>query len=121
MRGAPLADNGVPGNQVFSLDGGPPVVLGGGTQVKWAPNGGSVSIFSNYGIVPARRSYLVRLPRGHALPRIPAGGFHSEEEIARLPGARRIDWWTVVPGPVPDMYAFYRGVTQRNLFRIPIR
>jgi hypothetical protein len=24
------------------------------------------------------------------------------------------------PGPTPDVYAFHRGSTQRNLYRIPI-
>ncbi|PYT96279.1 MAG: hypothetical protein DMG38_24570 [Acidobacteria bacterium] len=51
---------------------------------------------------------------------LPAGGFHSEEEIAHLPGARRIDVPGVVPGPSPDVFAFYRGTIQRNLYRIPI-
>jgi len=73
-------------------------------------------------IVPESRTYLVPLPRGQALPRIPAGGFHSEEEVARLPGARRIEEMGVVPGPSPGVYAFYRGTTpQRNLYRIPIQ
>ena len=60
------------------------------------------------------------LTAGESLPRIPEGGFHSEQEIARLPGARRIDAWGVVPGPSADVYAFHRGTTQRNLYRIPI-
>ena len=57
---------------------------------------------------------------GKVLPPIPAGGFHSEEEEASLPGAHRIDAAGVVPGPSPEVYAFYRGTTQRNLYRIPI-
>jgi hypothetical protein len=65
-------------------------------------------------------SYLVPLAAGESLPPIPKGGFHSGEEIARLPGARRIDADGVVPGPSPDVYAFYRGTIQRNLYRIPI-
>jgi len=72
-------------------------------------------------IVPESRTYLVPLPRGQALPRIPAGEFRSEEEVARLPGARRIDESGVRPGPSLDVYAFYRGAAQRNLYRIPIQ
>jgi hypothetical protein len=71
-------------------------------------------------VFPEGRNYLVPLPRGQALPRIPAGGFRSEEEVARLPGARRIDETDVRPGPSLDVYAFYRGNAQRNLYRIPI-
>jgi hypothetical protein len=72
------------------------------------------------GPVAADRSYLIPLAPGQALPRVPAGGFRSEEEIAELPGARKIDVSTAVPGSSPDVYAFYRGTTQRNLFRIPL-
>ena len=49
------------------------------------------------------------------------GGFASEQDIARLPGARRIDALMAVPGPSPDVYAFHRGTTQRNLYRIPVQ
>jgi hypothetical protein len=53
---------------------------------------------------------------------IPAEGFHSGEEIARLPGTRLIDGAiNPVPGPVAGVYAFYQVTIQRNLYRIPIR
>jgi serine/threonine protein kinase len=118
---APLQGDGPPARQAFPLDGGPPVIIGSATYLDWSANGSSLAIFSNFGaIFPVGRSYLVPLPRGQALPRIPAGGFHSEEEVAHLPGARRIDAAGLVPGPSPDVYAFYRGTAQRNLYRIPI-
>ena len=69
---------------------------------------------------PDNRSYIIPLTPGEAFPRIPAEGFRSEEEIAKLSGARRIDALTV-PGPSPDVYAFYRGTTQRNLYRVPVQ
>jgi len=84
----------------------------------WSPGGGAMAISG--GPISRGWSYRVPLPRGEVLPRIPAGGFQSEDEIARLPGARRIDAVGVVPGPSADVYAFYRGTTQRNLYRIPI-
>ena len=71
------------------------------------------------GPIPDNRSYIIPLAPGEAFPRLPAEGFHSEDEIARLPGARRIDARTV-PGPSRDVYAFYRGSTQRNLYRVPV-
>jgi hypothetical protein len=40
--------------------------------------------------------------------------------VARLPGARRTDILDVVPGQSPDVYAFTRINTQRNLYRIPV-
>ena len=71
--------------------------------------------------MPDTRSYVVPLKKGQTLPPIPAGGFRSEAEIAGLPGARRLDdvgqLWL---GPGTDVYAFYRGAVQRNLYRIPL-
>lgn len=81
-------------------------------------SGDAVSISD--GLIAANRSYIIPLPPGESFPRTPTGGFRSEEEIADIPGARRIDAWTV-PGPSLGIYAFYRGTTQRNLYRIPMR
>jgi len=49
------------------------------------------------------------------------GGKELVPSRKELPGARWIDADMVVPGPSPDIYAFYRTTTQRNLYRIPIR
>src|SRR5579863_8251985 len=109
---APLPDNGPPVMQAFPLSGGSPVQIGGSfTFLSWSLDGRYVLLAG---------SYLVPLQAGESFPRIPKGGFHSIEEIARLPGARRIDADGVVPGPSADVYAFYRGTVQRNLYRIPI-
>jgi Tol biopolymer transport system component len=102
----------------FSLDGRPPIVVGTNLLFDWSPDGKSASIFG--GPLPQGRSYLVPLSSGEALPRIPADGFQTEQEIADLPGARRVDVRTV-PASSPDTYAFYRTTTQRNLYRIPLR
>ena len=109
---APLPANGPPAHQAFPLDGGPAVVIGPThTFLSWSLDGHSALVAG---------SYLVPLPAGESLPRIPKGGFRSEEEIAQLPGAHRIEGEGVVLGPSADVYAFYRGTIQRNLYRIPI-
>jgi eukaryotic-like serine/threonine-protein kinase len=109
---APQSNNGPPATQAFPLDGGPPVVIGPTrTFLSWSLDGRSALLSG---------SYLVPLSEGDPLPRIPKGGFQSEEEIAQLRRARRIDGGGVVLGPSADVYAFYRGTTQRNLYRIPI-
>jgi Tol biopolymer transport system component len=104
--------------QGFPLGGGPPVTIAAHAAVNWSPGGDSVSVFG--GPLPDNRSYIIPLAPGEAFPRLPADGFRSEEEIAVLPGARRIDARTV-PGPSRDVYAFYRGTTQRNLYRVPVQ
>jgi hypothetical protein len=72
-------------------------------------------------VIPEGRSYIIPLPRGQALPRVPAGGFHSEDEVATQPGAQRIEIDQVVPGLSADTYSFHHGTIQRNLYRIPIQ
>lgn len=109
---APLPGNGPPAVQAFPLDGGPAVVIGPThTFLSWSLDERAALLAG---------SYLVPLAAGESLPRIPKGGFQSDEEIARLPGARRIEGGGVVLGPSADVYAFYRGTIQRNLYRIPI-
>jgi serine/threonine protein kinase len=118
----PLPGNGPSALQFLPLDGGSPVVIGAWLDLVWSADGRAVAISSNgLGAITEGRTYVVPLPPGQMFPRIPAGGFHSEEEIARLPGAHKVDLAVVVPGPSPDVYAFYRGTTQRNLYRIPIQ
>jgi hypothetical protein len=118
----PLSGNGPAMYQFLPLGGGSPVIVSTGwLDLVWSTDGGAVAISSNgVGIVAKGRTYIVPLPRGQMFPRIPTGGFRSEEEIARLPGARRVDLAGVVPGPSPEVYAFYRGTAQRNLYRIPV-
>jgi Tol biopolymer transport system component len=109
------------GVQGFPLvGGGPPVTIAAQAAVSlnWSFEGDSVSVFG--GPLPDNRSYIIPLAPGEAFPRLPGEGFRSEEEIAKLPGARRIDARTV-PGPSRDVYAFSRGSTQRNLYRIPLQ
>lgn len=118
------AENEGPSWLALPLDGRRPVRIGGSFSGgayawHWSPNEDTVAISG--GPVPAGRSYIVPLQPGEALPRISAEGFRSESEVAALPGARRIDAAAVVPGPSPDVYAFSRSTTQRNLYRIPIR
>jgi Tol biopolymer transport system component len=105
--------------QAFPLDGRPPVLIASGIDWHWSASGDWASV-SGGSPIAQDRSYLIPLAPGEALPRLPAEGVHTEEEISRLPGARKVDAW-IVPGPSPDIYAFYRTTTQRNLYRIPLR
>ncbi|MEO8677543.1 MAG: protein kinase [Vicinamibacterales bacterium] len=110
----PLGGHGPAAGQAYSLDGKTPIALGGLGQIAWAAGGTLLSITGS------PRAFFVPLAPGQMLPPVPAGGFQTDEEIARLPGARRIEGRLVTVGPSPDIYAFYRGNTQRNLYRIPI-
>jgi eukaryotic-like serine/threonine-protein kinase len=112
---APIPGNGMPATQAFPLDGRrPATVICGWCDFGWLPSA------AWFGSLDGKSTYVVPLAPGQILPRIPAGGFHSDDEIARLPGARKIDAQPLAPGPSPEIYAFYRGAAQRNLYRIPI-
>jgi serine/threonine protein kinase/Tol biopolymer transport system component len=110
----PLPGNGPGAGQVYSLDGKPPITIGGNGQVSWGAGGVWLSYYG------APEAFYFPLATGQVLPPVPAGGFRSSEEIGRLPGARRLEGRLITPGPTPDVYAFYRGNTQRNLYRIPV-
>ena len=66
-------------------------------------------------------TYVFPLARGQVFPDIPPGGFPSENDIMKYPGVRVIAAGDVAPGPTPDIYAFSRETSQRNLYRIPLR
>jgi hypothetical protein len=103
--------------QAFSLDGAAPIEISRDIDWKWSPDGRAVSISD--GPVAASRSYIVPLEPGTVMPPLPAGGLRSEEDVAQLPSARRINALTV-PGPSKDVWAFYRDSSQRNLYRIAV-
>jgi hypothetical protein len=110
----PLAGNGPAAGQVFSLDGKPSITVGANGQVSWGAGGALLSYYA------APEAFYFPLATRQILPPVPPGGFRSSEEIARLPGGRRIEGRLITLGPTSDVYAFYRGNTQRNLYRIPV-
>jgi eukaryotic-like serine/threonine-protein kinase len=113
----PLPGQTSAASQLVSLDGAPTVIIGSNTGIQWSSSGDCLWISS--GPVPDGRTYIVPIPKSADLPRLPEGGFHSEEEIAALPGARRLDA-EGAPGPSIEVYTFQRHTSQRNLYRIPI-
>lgn len=114
---APLPGHGY-AQQAFSLEGGPSVRIGNGLALIWSRDGRSAYITE--GAALGMKAYVISLKPGHALPQLPAEGFHSDKELAHFPGAHKIDATGVQPGPSPEVYAYYRGAVQRNLYRIPI-
>ena len=66
------------------------------------------------------RTYVIPLVSGKLFPLIPPDGFHSEAEIAKLPGVRVIEGADVFPGSTPETYAYSRQTVQRNLYQIPL-
>jgi Tol biopolymer transport system component len=109
---APLPGSGVPEWLALSLDGERPIRIPGPLYYGSSPEGTYLSM----AFVPIR-TYLIP---GETLLKLPAAGVPSEEELARLPRVRRIDAQGAVSSASPDVYTFYRGTIQRNLYRVPI-
>jgi eukaryotic-like serine/threonine-protein kinase len=109
-----LPSSGASAVQFFPIDGGPPVASGG--WWTWSPGSRAASVSAADGTW----TYLVPLQAGEPFSRMPLRGLRSEQDVAQLPGARKLTS-PIVPGPSSDEYAFYRTTTQRNLYRIPIR
>lgn len=108
---------------LYPIGGGSLVPLGADMAVRWTPDGKHFVVSmgqSGLRVRGAGTTYVIPLPLGQMLPNIPAGGFRSRAEIARLPGVSIIDAADVAFGRSLDVYALSRETTQRNLYKIPL-
>jgi hypothetical protein len=122
----PIPDKGVGlAEFAYSTTGGSPVPLSTlPGRALFAPDGRFLFITVSGGLMDAGasgRTYVLPVRPGSPFPALPPGGFHSEAEIASVPGVRVIEAADIGPGPSPDLYTFSREIVQRNLYRIPLR
>jgi serine/threonine protein kinase len=114
----------VAGTKAFPTSGGPPKpILGAVCAFRWQPDGKLLYLLVASGMNTALASghaYVIPLPPGKVLPDMPSDGFHSEAEIAAIPGVRVMDLADIAPGNSPETYAFSRQTVQRNLYRISL-
>ena len=102
------------------LGGGAPVTIPGFVRLRWSSSGRRLFIgVGTKGRSTEGTTYAVPLAPGQILPELPAAGFASEAELAKLPGVQVIEALDTAPG-LADVYAFSRESVQRNLYRIPI-
>jgi serine/threonine protein kinase len=103
----------------FPTAGGPPVPICDNTcELDWTPNGRSL-VIRFLPQDPVGRSFLVRLESGSMLPRWPAQGTRSREDLNSLRITREIEGW-VYPSDTGSTYVFTRRTTQRNIHRVPL-
>jgi hypothetical protein len=111
------------GNQVvmaFSTAGRPPVRLCANCDVDWTPNGRSLVIrFMPSDPAAPGRTFLVTLGSGLMLPRWPAQGIRSRDDMESLRIARELEGW-IYPSD-SGAYVFTRSAVQRNIHRVPVR
>jgi hypothetical protein len=108
---------------VFTSGAAPTSIFNGICFLRWQADGRFLYLSVVTGMQSAAafgRTYVIPVSRAKLLPPIPPGGFHSENEIAKLPGVRVIEAADVWPGSTPGTYAYSRQTVQRNLYRVPV-
>jgi len=110
--------------KAFPSSGGNPVpIMDEICVLRWQPDRKFLYLSVVTGMQSAGafgRTYVIPLVSGKLFPLIPPDGFHSEAEIAKLPGVRVIEGADVFPGSTPETYAYSRQTVQRNLYQIPL-
>jgi len=114
----------------YPLDGGTPVLLcskcgTGGAEnrgitppvVRWSHDGRFLYIHTAW---TTRDTYVIPLEPGRAFPSLPPAGIDLAEDLARLPGARRLEEPRAFAGPDPSAYMFMRATSQRNIYRVAV-
>jgi hypothetical protein len=66
------------------------------------------------------RTYVIPLAAGAMLPPAPHDGFQTQDQVAAIRGVQVLPYADVGAGLTPDIYAFSRTTTTRNLYRIPL-
>ena len=94
------------------------------SRVRWTVDGKRVYLSLQYGQATAfglGRTFVLPMAKESVLPAMPPNGFQNEQEIAATTGVESIPYGDVALGPTPDVYAYSRITTTRNLYRIPLR
>jgi hypothetical protein len=116
--------NGGRETEAFPSSGGAPIpIMDAICYLRWPPDGKFLYLSVLTGMQSAGafgRTYVIPLALNKLFPPLPPDGFHSEEEIAKLPGVRVIEAADIFPGPTPETYAYSRQSVQRNLYRVPL-
>jgi Tol biopolymer transport system component len=68
-----------------------------------------------------RKTFVMPLRSGEALPALPPSGLQSPRDVLGVPGTRDIAEEDVFPGATSTIYAFTRKTTRRNLYSIPVQ
>jgi hypothetical protein len=107
-------------NVAFPVAGGPPIPLCHSCEVDWTPSGRSLVIrLTPTNPAGSRQTILVALEPGSLVPRLPARGIRSSEDVKRLRPARALPDWSY-PSDDGSAYVFTRSTIQRNIHRVPL-
>jgi hypothetical protein len=91
--------------------------------VRWALNAKAIfftKIASAHPGTSLWTTFIVPLPAGKMLPKLPSLGVASETDILANRGTKRVEGY-LIAGQDEASYAFSRDVVRRNLFKIPLK
>ena len=85
--------------------------------VRWSSDGRTLYLHG----VTARATYAVALPPGVMVPPLPDKGFGTIEEAAKALGGKPIADPRAYPSDDPDVYAFPKVSSHRNIYRVSLQ
>jgi serine/threonine protein kinase len=101
-----------------------PILKNAVARMRWSPDGKHALLAVQGGAGPSAfgfgKTYVLPIAPGHSLPRVPTGGFGSENELAAAPGVQILQYADLAFGSEPGVYVFSKITATRNLFRIPL-
>jgi len=116
--------SGFRGLMALPASGGSSVRICDFCNIGWGPGGKFFYLrLRQIGHLGGGKVFAIRLHLGESLPRFPATGIKSDEDLKGLDVTAIIDMTgksLFAPGPEPSIYAYTRTTVQRNLFRIPL-
>ena len=105
--------------ELVPVAGGPWIPLcSGWCEAEWARDG-KVMYFHKDSFIGNAQTYVVPIPHGSDLPKLPKSGFQSEKELRAV--ATQVLEGNTSPGPDSSSYTFSKETSHWNLYRIPLR
>jgi len=85
--------------------------------VRWSSDGRTLYLYA----VSPRSTYAVSLPAGVMVPALPDKGFVTIEDAAKALGGKAIADPRAYPSDDPDVYAFPKVSSHRNIYRVSLQ
>jgi eukaryotic-like serine/threonine-protein kinase len=105
--------------EAVPVAGGPWITLcSGWCDASWSRDG-KVMYFSWNAFAGNSRTYVIPVLPGSDLPKLPDSGFQSEKELRAV--ATQVLEGNAAAGVDSSQYTYSKGISARNLYRIPLR
>jgi WD40 repeat protein len=85
--------------------------------VRWSSDGRTLFLYG----VSARTTYAVALSPGSTVPPLPDKGFFTVEDAAKALGGKAIPDPRAYPSDDPEVYAFPKVSSHRNIYRVSLQ